>query len=60
MLQINLEDFEKLIEVAYKGIVQHYASEPGMTGVKLITKANNHVLETCMSCLEKIQSDKTL
>lgn len=51
---IALEDCDILIRIAYKALLEHYKKEPDSSGVKLITRANMHVLEICMACGENL------
>jgi hypothetical protein len=51
---IKLEDCDALIRIAYKALLEHYKHEEDSSGVKLITRANRHVLEVCMACGENL------
>lgn len=51
---IKLEECDALIRIAYKSLLEHYKHETDSSGVKLITRANMHVLEVCMACGENL------
>lgn len=50
---ITLEECDTLIKIAYRALLEHYKNETDSSGVKLVTRANNHVLEVCMGSLEQ-------